>query len=553
MDPLLEALLLRRKSHGPAVGGLQLASDWMSSVIPCLEDAACDLKLHQEASAEQWMVAVKAAQQKTTHTSPDCLVLGSKSLNSSLGVRQVPAVSPGACMDYYTIMTSVNEDRDEDVMHPKGAQIDQAMPVLMYHNPIWPVGKLEKVLDQNDKFIEIHNSLIDNVMGNDAAKMVEYGCLRTSHGFKATKFRERKGSGGYEILEYKVYESSLVPIPANADAVITLHSRQKLHHPANKAWAEHLKAAQPKQVVGGFDGTKGATTVVSCDCKKKEESKTTLGKKAPSAPARVGYDGTLWVGACLSDSWEWVADALEDQAKAFLKGANVQVGDYAQCCVAGTYDDYCVICVLGDSAKASFYKAAWEMKAGEPTLTGAPEETRVTVEVDKPEEDKAAAVQAAALESSGVKLLKMQIAKLKEARDHMAMVKASPELKTTTKAFADTAHGLIHSVINSGKQKAARMTVAKLTRAKELTHAVRTSDELKTPTKTAADAAHKLLGEVIGLMKGGEPDAVAVAAELCAKLQSGEPLDAGAISALREEVSLAEERNLEAELAALTN
>jgi hypothetical protein len=312
-----------------------------------------------------------------------------------------------------------------------------------------------------------------------------------------------------------------------------------------------LKAALPKQVVGGFDGTKGATTVVACDCQKdKKTPKTALGKKAPAATARVGYDGTLWVGASLTDSWEWVSDALEDQAKSFLKAAKVQVGDYSQCCVAGTYDDYCVICVMGESQKAAFYKAAWELKDGEPTLTGSPEETRVTVEHDAPEEQKALAVADAVL---SVKLLKMQIAKLKEARDHMAMVKSSPELKTTTKAFADTAHGLIHSVINSGKQKAARMVIAKLTRAKELTHAVRTADELKAPAKTAADATHKLLGEVIGLMKGGEPDAVAVASELCAKLQGGEPLDAGAISALREEISLAEDRNLEAELAALVN
>jgi hypothetical protein len=44
-----------------------------------------------------------------------------------------------------------------------------------------------------------------------------------------------------------------VSVPANADAVITLFSREKLTHPAVKGWAGRMSAGRPKLVTSGYD------------------------------------------------------------------------------------------------------------------------------------------------------------------------------------------------------------------------------------------------------------------------------------------------------------
>lgn len=554
MDPLLQAIIERRKNFADFKGDITLASDSMAMLIPCLDDGACQLSLHEDTDAAGWMMAVKKAQTSLTHTSADCIVLGSKSQAKELG-RWKGETTPGARLDYHTIMSSINEDRDEDVMHPKGANLDPAMPVLYHHNPVWVIGTYRKEVARTSNYIEIHNSLADTVMGNDAAVLVEHGALRTSHGFKATKFKERKGSKGYEIFEYDVYENSLTGVPSNKDAVITLWGRGLLKHAANLMWGKSLKDGLPKQVVGGFEKT--VTVVAPCECGKHKDARVTrvakMIGKAVAAPAKVGYDGTLWVGASLTQSWEWVSDSLEDQAKDYLKSNNVKVGDYASCCVMGTYDDYAVVCVMDAGydprGKSAFYKIGWSLKDGEPTLSGTPEAVDVSVEHSGMAGGDAAEKFAA--EAMSTKLLKMQIAKLTEARDHMAHVKASPELKVTTKKFADDAHGLIHSVINSGKSglKVAKMTIAKLSKARDLAKAVKESPELKVPAKAAADAAHSLLVAVMGTMKSAT--AREIAADLCLSLGGGDEVDAGVIAALREEIDAAEGRILDAELAAL--
>jgi hypothetical protein len=561
MDPLLQKLLERRK-QGVKSGSLGLASDYLSMVIPCLDDAACDLSLHQDATAEQWMSAVKTAQQATVYTDPSAFILGGKGVNLAFGdADHLADLTPGACMDYVTVLTSISEDRDEDVMHPKGANIDEKMPLLYHHNPIWPIGKMVNMVHRSDSIIKIKNSIVDTAMGNDAATLLEFGALRTSHGFRAKKLSERQGKSGCNILEYDVYESSLVPIPSNADAVVTLWSRGKLKHAVNKAWGEHLKKSLATQVVGGF--TPPATK--SCEC---GGTKTTLvqtvaprfpATKDLGIPARMGYDGQFWIGVRLSKSWEWVAEELEEDAKEFLMGNGVRLKEYASVCVLGTFEDSAIVATIsgdGDGG-AAFYRCEWKMVGEEPTFTGTPTAVELSVKIEgeetEPEKSKLApSLKSMVTDLLQTKMSKMQLLKLGKAKTMIGYVKVAEELSPPTRAFAENAHSLSMQLLRDKKDfgtKVAKFTLAKLKKVKSLMKAVHASPELKEPTRVAARSAVDVVNAIINGSK--EYGADNAAADLCDMIRKGETIDAGSIAALREELAAAEDALLVSELTAV--
>ena len=130
-------------------------------------------------------------------------------------------------------------------------------PLLWQHMAEFPIGKLVQVMQQTKKFIQGKLSIANTKQGNDAAFLVEFGTLRISHGFKPSKIEQlpvQKGDlwAGFHILEWKMFEVSLVSVPSNDEAIITAFSRQELADPFMKAWAGAKFTRRPAVVKGGY-------------------------------------------------------------------------------------------------------------------------------------------------------------------------------------------------------------------------------------------------------------------------------------------------------------
>lgn len=165
-----------------------------------------------------------------------------------------------ACMHFEAVYTSKKRDRDGDILEPKGAEIDEGMPLLWQHNAAQPLGRHVAVTGKDDEQIKGHCAIADTELGRDAAILVEFGALRISHGFAPKEYEplseeEAKGRPGWHIKTYDMMEVSLVSIPSNTDAVITAFGRGKLHCPLMKSWAKRMHDVRATIVKGGFDKT----------------------------------------------------------------------------------------------------------------------------------------------------------------------------------------------------------------------------------------------------------------------------------------------------------
>ncbi len=159
---------------------------------------------------------------------------------------------------YNTIMTTSERDREGDILRSSGAKIDGSMPVLWQHMPYMPIGRLIKVISQDDNKVEIRNGLAGVSMIADVMVLMDCKALRTSHGFRPIKYdelRDEQGNylGGYDFEEYAVMESSLVSVPANAGAIITGWENNKFITPIIKAYGQGLFNSRQTIVKGGWD------------------------------------------------------------------------------------------------------------------------------------------------------------------------------------------------------------------------------------------------------------------------------------------------------------
>ncbi len=178
------------------------------------------------------------------------------------------AVPKGTIMVMENIVTTTKKDRDNDVLRSGGAIIDPKMPLLWQHVQVQPIGKMLKVLRHDDEGIVVLSAIVDiGSLAQDAAKMVEAGMLRISHGFRPMEFRMMQSEqakpdvdvppAGFEVQKFEIMEESLVSVPANTDAVITMHSRAKFEDPIVKRWAQKMFDDRPVSVKSGLDLTKG--------------------------------------------------------------------------------------------------------------------------------------------------------------------------------------------------------------------------------------------------------------------------------------------------------
>lgn len=254
----LEQLLTAIRAKGWCGSGIALAGSYMATALSCIQS--------QEPASVK--AAIKANQDKLVYRDPHGVVTsltqkatGGKVQTLGTADRKQPGLDAKSVMEFECILTTAKEDRDGDILMPRGARVDAKMPLLWQHLPMEPLGKLFSVVSQDDEAVKTHFGIADTKMGQDAAILVEYGALRISHGFKPLKFEPIKDKSteeefdGWKVFEYEVMEGSLVSIPANTGAVITAFSRNKLHSPLIKSWAEDLYRDRPV-LVGAFSGRK---------------------------------------------------------------------------------------------------------------------------------------------------------------------------------------------------------------------------------------------------------------------------------------------------------
>jgi len=142
-------------------------------------------------------------------------------------VENIKAAEEGDERVIRGIATTPSVDRMGDVIDPMGVQVAGDIPLFLYHDSWQTVGraKLGKATKDGIPFearlplVKEMGRLKDRV--DEAWQMLKYRLITgVSIGFNATETAAMK-EGGYRFLKTEVLELSLVPIPANADALIT--------------------------------------------------------------------------------------------------------------------------------------------------------------------------------------------------------------------------------------------------------------------------------------------------------------------------------------------
>lgn len=162
-----------------------------------------------------------------------------KDFVSSAGAVAKYAKSPSSWKDDARsarfVMSTEAPDRDMDIVIQAGidlTEFNKNPQALLFHNSrCFPVGNWENVKTVSGGQKRTEGDLVFLPLGADpdadrAANHVKHGTLRTvSIGFipKLVQRREESPNGawpGYEILECELVECSLVPIPANPNAIV---------------------------------------------------------------------------------------------------------------------------------------------------------------------------------------------------------------------------------------------------------------------------------------------------------------------------------------------
>lgn len=149
-------------------------------------------------------------------------------MKRAFAVLQIKEATDGVERVIRGIATSPRPDRLGDVIEPAGVRVAADIPLFLHHDSKQTVGRarLLKATANGIPFearlpnVKEAGTLRDRV--DEAWQMVKYGLITgVSIGFNVVNNAiETIKDGGYRFLETEVLELSLVPIPAQPDAVI---------------------------------------------------------------------------------------------------------------------------------------------------------------------------------------------------------------------------------------------------------------------------------------------------------------------------------------------
>lgn len=256
---LLE-LIRGRRSPDSFGYGIATADSYLKGIAASIGDAS---RLLDGISPAAWDAMLKDSAGQLTYSNDqlDVVEKATGGFDSFLTrLKDGPVTVPmHTAMVFENVLTSTREDRDRDVMESDGAVLDPRMLLLWQHIPLQPIGKMLGVVSRTKDWVKVVSCLLDlNQTSADAIKLVEADALRISHGFKPKKFKplprpsDQKDDRpmGFRVESFEVVEESLVSVPSNTDAVITLYSRGKLTSPLVKGWAKSQFDARPAVAPG---------------------------------------------------------------------------------------------------------------------------------------------------------------------------------------------------------------------------------------------------------------------------------------------------------------
>ncbi len=273
LEELLESIRTRETK---SVFGIGTAAAYVNGMGACLSGGSlCPTKIFKLASGDLWQKEIAEAGSRLTY----CDESTSDSDFMQKSVREGTDITSGAILEYDCVLSSKHKDRDGDIIEQKGGlEIDPKMPCLWQHIQLSPIGKLVKVLEQDETYTKCRFAIADTELGRDAATLIKFGALRKSLGFKPGEFSPieivkghdgRDVVKGWHIKKANGMEGSAVSIPANADANIlatyakqfdglaTAFSRGELKSDLIRHYAKGLYDLRPAQFTGATLATKG--------------------------------------------------------------------------------------------------------------------------------------------------------------------------------------------------------------------------------------------------------------------------------------------------------
>lgn len=123
------------------------------------------------------------------------------------------------------IATTPTPDRVQDVVNPLGAKFALPMPALLFHDHHMPVGKVVHAKPNKNgipfKMVLPKKGILPEI--DRARALVAEGLIRAvSIGFRAIKSAFNRDTGGMEFQEWEWLELSLVTVPMQSEATISV-------------------------------------------------------------------------------------------------------------------------------------------------------------------------------------------------------------------------------------------------------------------------------------------------------------------------------------------
>lgn len=340
--------LLKSIRTRSARNGVLTADRYFRSIEGCFDGGFCPTKLFKGASPEQWAKALGDAESKLT-----CASNRQKINPQSIKSAGNEASNKGIAI-FDAVVTSTKRDRDRDILETKGAVIDEKMPLLWNHISMSPIGAMVKVLKHTDSLLRARFAIADTELGRDALKLIELGAMRISHGFDPIEYEPLDDDEGWHFKRFEIFETSVVSIPSNTDAVIEAYARNELKNEAVRAWGKKMFDARPVQGVGLPAQEKSH----ECTCKEKAKK-------------------DAW--GDVSGSYEELRGKIQQDINRYFASIGDAIDGDEWAYVHSTFTDHVIVCVGEYGGNDEYYSIAYRMDGDMPVLFGDAVEVHLTL------------------------------------------------------------------------------------------------------------------------------------------------------------------------------
>ncbi len=477
-DNLLKAIRARSQKRTKFGHGIITADCYVATLQERIGlDRCYRYAAHGQTSFDDIM---KKAAETLVYSNPE-MELGERTTTASTfpdfmkGAPEGVELPKNVLMVFRHKLTTTQKDRDGDVLHSDGMELDPKMLLLWQHIPTMPIGPYLYTASQDSKAVSVVSSIIDmNEVCHDAAVMVDNGMGRFSHGFKALDFERMKDAAGneidgFDIKRAEIMEESLVSIPSNIGAdteeiLLSLVEGGKLTSGMMKDIGQSIRAERAnrvpviidlKMLINGKE-VKDENEPGDRERERREKDRTDASEKADVDGSK---DETRKAGdeevteskiySTLQGSYEWITSELHKQLQ-----DTIAKNDDTYAYIEASFADHLIV-EVSRKGESRHVKMGWEMKEGKPLLTGSIQEVEIT------------AIVLSKMRSLGGRKLGRILSKSNEGKITEAVADiveaGNTEITRSCKALLLSAYGGLSGVLSSldteGEAEANEMTV----------------------------------------------------------------------------------------------